>query len=77
LLLHKPRPDKSTLVVFDEQGNEALYVRYLNRKTIEIRGYMFLGGLRWNIDFPDDNEKFCAAGFGVDMKIDKQIRKSP
>ena len=73
LLTHKPRPDKSTLVVFDEEGNEALYVRYLNNKAIYIRGYMYLGGRRWNIDLPGEN--FCVAGFGIDMKIEK--RKSP
>jgi hypothetical protein len=69
LLTHKPRPDKSTLVVFDEGGNEALYVRYLNKKAIYIRGYMYLGGRRWVIDFPGENN--CIGGFGVDMKIGK------
>jgi hypothetical protein len=73
LLTHKPRPDKSTLVVFDEEGNEALYVRYLNKKAIYVRGYMYLGSQRWNIDIPGKN--MCIGGFGVDMKIGNS--KSP
>jgi len=73
LLTHKPRPDKSTLVVFDEQGNEALYVRYLNKSAIYIRGNMYLGGRRWNIDIPGQGT--CFGGFGVDMQIGET--KSP
>jgi hypothetical protein len=32
------RPDRSTLIVYDEQGQEALWVRYLNPTTVQIRG---------------------------------------
>jgi hypothetical protein len=32
------RPDRSTLTVFDREGNELLAIRYLNPSTIQIRG---------------------------------------
>ena len=67
LLTHKPRPDKSTLVVFDEGGEKALYVRYLNKRAIEISGSMYLGGKKRPIDFPGSD--FCIGNIGTDMNI--------
>jgi hypothetical protein len=33
------RPDPSTLIVHDKQGNELFWLRYLNRKSVKLRGF--------------------------------------
>lgn len=38
---HKPRPDESTLVAYDEEGDEALNVRYLNANAISISAILY------------------------------------
>jgi hypothetical protein len=40
-----PRNDRSTLVVYDPKGKEALYVRYINISTIAVRGRFFCADL--------------------------------
>jgi hypothetical protein len=37
----KDRPDESTLVVTDQNGDEALYMRYLNKREIELRAKLY------------------------------------
>jgi len=37
----RERPDKHTLIVYDTWGKQALFVRYLNSKTIKILGRFF------------------------------------
>ena len=34
----RKRPDSSTLIVYDEEGNEVLWVRYSNPTTVQIQG---------------------------------------
>ncbi len=66
LATHKPRPDKSTLVVYDEEGNEVLNVRYLNPSGLRISGIMYYGGTR--IELPIRNlYEACFGGSGTDF----------
>jgi hypothetical protein len=48
--LSPPRPDKSTILVRDEQGSN-LKIRLMNRNTISFRGRLYLG--KHYIDFRD------------------------
>jgi hypothetical protein len=43
-MLTKQRPDRSTLIVIDQSGNEVLNVRYLNRKSIHLLGTFYVTG---------------------------------
>ena len=38
------RPDRHTLVVYDLQGDEALYIRYVNPTTVKLRGHFAYPG---------------------------------
>jgi hypothetical protein len=38
---HRERPDKHTLDIYDEYGNEALYVRYLNSHAVKLSGILY------------------------------------
>jgi hypothetical protein len=40
------RPDRSTLVVSDDRGIEALSIRYLNANTIQVRGTFRCGNTK-------------------------------
>ena len=77
LWTHKPRPDKSTLVVFDESGEEALYVRNLNNKSIIIRGSMYLGGQKTAIDWSNRTRNVCMGGFRTAVEIDGPPQETP
>ena len=68
LQTHKPRPDRNTFVVYDEYGNQALNVRYLNPRAIRISGTLYYGGHR--IDLPiRGTYDSCSHSNGVDMVI--------
>jgi hypothetical protein len=41
--LHVHRPDKSTLGIYDRWEHEILYVRYLDRASVRIRGQFLCG----------------------------------
>ena len=43
-ILTMKRPDKSTLIVEDQSGNEVLNVRYQNRSVIHFQGTLYLEG---------------------------------
>ena len=70
------RPDRSTLIVEDERGRQALNVRHLNRRAVKITGLLYYGpGLAITITdelmiFPVGPLSFdggCFAG-GIDVK---------
>ncbi len=46
---HKPRPDKSTLIVHDQEGNEVLNIRYLNPHSVRITGILYFRGMALNL----------------------------
>jgi len=46
------RPDKSTLVVIDEYGVEALNIHYLNPSALSVNGYLNFNGKIENIQRP-------------------------
>lgn len=77
LWTHKPRPDKSTLIVFDESGEEVLYVRNLNDKAIVIRGSLYLGGAKRPIDWPGGSKNTCMIGFRTAVDIDGPPQEIP
>jgi hypothetical protein len=43
---HHERPDRSTLIIKDEYGETALYLRYLNLHTIRLAGKMYFAPMR-------------------------------
>src|SRR5581483_11053126 len=68
---HKPMPDKSTLVVYDEYGKRVLYVRYLNRHAIRIAAILFSNGHPIDLPIQDSYNGFCSKNNGgmVDFAI--------
>jgi hypothetical protein len=69
LQTHEPRPDKSTLLVYDEYDNQVLNVRYLNPQAIRISGMLYYGGQR--IDMPiQGSYNNCTRVYGADFMIE-------
>jgi hypothetical protein len=50
------RPDKSTLVVYDEYGQKAIEVHYLNEHVLVFGGYIYVRGQQY---------RFGAIGGGI------------
>jgi hypothetical protein len=55
------RPDKSTLIVVDKYGEEAIDIQYLNPHAIKISGHLFDKGQEVPFGLPHMNE-VCAEG---------------
>ena len=53
------RPDNSTLIVFDEYGNKALDVHYLNPRAVSVNGYLNYSGQIHNIQL-ENNHYACS-----------------
>lgn len=66
--LAPPRPDKSTVVIRDEEGNE-LKIRLMNRNTVFVRGKLYFLGDRY-VDFGKDGVQIHAWDTPKSGKLD-------
>jgi hypothetical protein len=67
------RPDKSTLIVIDDYGDEAVNIHYLNPEAITISGFMFYKGMEIPLTlFPPKihvHDSCSSGSFGTDINI--------
>ncbi len=52
------RPDPHTLIVIDQNGREALRVRFLNPKAVQLTGHLELPDCRYSATITDDETLF-------------------
>jgi hypothetical protein len=52
LATHQPRPDQSTLIVYDEEGNESLNARFLNPEAFRLSAVLYYPGGKISIPPP-------------------------
>jgi len=55
---YSERPDRHTLAVYDQQGRELLWVRYLNPKVVKIRGVFSCPNYSPSVIFDDEGIHF-------------------
>jgi hypothetical protein len=61
LATHKPRPDRSTLVVYNEADQEVLNIRYLNPTALRVTGVFYFDSKRLPL-FPSNWQQNCMHG---------------
>lgn len=68
--VHLLRPDKSTVIIDDEFGNEMVRARFLNPKAFSISGVVIYGGTRIPLNLGAPGSSICMSNSGVDISID-------
>jgi hypothetical protein len=63
-ILEMRRPDRSSLVIVDQYGNQVLNARYMNRQAFRLTGLINYGGRNIPIEFPGVSG-ICMVGNGI------------